>query len=59
MKNSKKILVMLMTLGLCAAFAACGSTAGNTGGDSKQAESATENKEDDRLLQRRHAAGHL
>ena len=49
MKNSKKILVMLMTLGLCTAFAACGSTAGNTGGDSKQAESATENKEDEKV----------
>ena len=47
MKNSKKILVMLMTLGLCAFLAACGSSAGNAGGSSKQTESVTESKENE------------
>ena len=47
MKHSKKILVILMALALCGTLAACGSSAGNTGGDSTQTESvAADSKEE-------------
>ena len=47
MKHSKKILSILMTLGLCVVFAACGSPAGNTGGNSVQTESAAADSTDE------------
>ena len=42
MKHSKKIPVMLMVLCLCTLFAVCGTSAGNTGDDSMQAEDVAE-----------------
>ena len=47
MKHSKKILSILMTLGLCVVFAACGSPAGNTGGNSVQTESVAADSTDE------------
>ena len=42
MKHSKRFLVMLLALCLCGTIAACGSPAGNTGGNSTQTSSVTE-----------------
>ena len=49
MKHSKKLFIILMAVGLCAVFAACGPTAGKTEGNSTQAESAAEDSVDENL----------